>query len=311
MPAQAPARAKISKTLVHGLVSIEASFYAGAEDSAFQREEYAPDGRKVGRTFTIATDETALKDVENTVKVALDAALKDDRITQAQYDRATGGRFSFVEKIDYGTIIKAVDTEAGLVAVTDAELAGLDLGFTDGETKNAKIVKFLPLSILGTGSYVPESIMQVRPKKEKGRVNAGYEKAFALLMKGMRSRAVFALVEYVAYNKVKYGALMSTGRMWDLKYDDEVREDLPLPSFDDLDPDEIGMMCNLIDTATEREPLLLEDVATHLAWEFVEAKIEAGDVFVPRQSTTDGGAKATDLLSALTASVEAARNKED
>lgn len=301
MPAAVPGRATMSKSLVHGMVTIPSSFFAGAEDSAFQREEYAPDGRKVGRANVIKTDEGVQKDVTNTVRLSLTAALKDERITPEQFERAS--KFDLVETIGYGEIVRCVTTEQGLVRVDDDELQTLELG---RDKDVAKIVCFMPLSILGTGSYVPESIMQVRPRKEKGKSNTGYDKAFAVLLKGMRSRAVFALVEIVAHGKVKYGALMATGRLWLLKYDDEVREDLPLPAFDDVTDDEVRMMGTLIDTATENSPRVLEDVATTLAWNLVERKLAEGDVFLQVEGAPQAPAT-QDIMASLQASVEAAK----
>lgn len=290
------------------MVTIPVSLYAGAEESAFEREEYSPDGRKVGRTFTVKVDEGIQKDVDNTIKVALDAALKDGRITEVQYERAS--KFSHVEKIGYGEIVKCVNTASGLVAVPDADLVFEFDGFDSDEdrAKLARILEFVPLHFLGTGSYVPESIMQARPKREKGKVNSGYERAFATLLKGMRNRAVFALVQFVDHNKLKYGALMSTGRMWVLKYDEEVREDLPLPDMDNLDPDQVRMMGTLIDTVTVTEPRLLEDAATTLAWEYVESKITDGELFKPADVSAAPANAAGDLMESLKASVEAVKN---
>lgn len=308
MPAPAPARATLSKSITRGIFTVPASFYAGAEESAFSRHEYAPDGREVGRVNAIKTEEPLLNDAKNTLRVALNAALDGKYITQEQFDRVS--KFTPVETIDFGEIIKAVDTEAGLVAVSDSDLASLDLGIPDSEQANARIVCFQPLSILGTGSYVPENIMQVRPKREKGKVNSSHEKAFATLLKAMRNKAVFALLQWTDRNKVKNGALMGNGRLWVLKYDEEVREDLPLPKVD-VDPAEVKMMGDLIEASLEQQPRTLADLATALAWEFVNAKIADGKVMVPREGVTPEAAQvqATSLMETLKASVEAARSE--
>lgn len=194
MPADAPRRATSSATLTHGVaLNIPVQFFAGAEqrsDRFVKRSEYTRDGRSVGRAPIVRETEPP-------------------------------------ELADSAEIVRCVETEYGLVELTDDEIKEA-MALPEEE---AEIITFLPLHVMGSGRYMPESLMQVRPAKGKkrGTYNPAAAKAFTALMKAMRQSQLFALVQLNLRGLPAYGALLPTGRLYRLLFDDEVRADLPLP----------------------------------------------------------------------------------
>lgn len=200
-------------------------------------------------------------------------------------DKVTG------QEIENSAIVKCLETEKGLVELTPDEIEAV-LQPTNGV---AEIEAFLPLHFLGAGSYIPTGLAQIRPDK-------GGEQSFSLLMAGMKREQVFGLVRVTARNKVRYSALLPTGRLYPLLFDDEVREELPMPTADH-DEGELEMAIRLIQSKTEASPLTLADPSKRLITEYALKKAGANGQAVEIEPAKPKGTN--DLMAALKASLEA------
>ena len=271
--APAPSRATASGTLAWGLVVIPIQFFAGIEDQAVARTEWvqtAPDEfAKVGRVPAIKNEDG-----------------------------------SYGSQIAYSDIIKRYESENGtLVDLSDDEIAEcLDL-----PSGLAEIVAFQPVTLLNAGTYLPDSVMQVRGTR-KGQ-QAQY--ALDLLFKSMRKRSVFALVRYVMRGTLHYGALMANGRFLTLRFDNEVRSALPLPTFENSEA-ELSQAVALIDSRTVAERIELTNNASERVREYAEAKAASmtasnTQTLVSHPVHATPARAVSTLLETLEASMEAAR----
>lgn len=305
-----------------GLTSIPLSVYSGVDkDTGIKRSEYDADGNKVGRVAIAFLDGFPPDDqhpadfLEGMRKELVDAVIEDDdaeedddipltRISQATIEGLANTRFYTSRDV-----LSCVDTEAGLVSISDAEVETLNP--YAGQDKTAEILCFQPHSVMASGAYLPIGVNQVRPaKKKNGRVSVpdvGAERAFAILLKAMRKHGVFALLRVVSRNKPSYAALLPTGRMYNLAFDDMVREDLPLAK-PDLDPNQVRVAETLVETMIEATPRVLEDELSPLVSDFIDQKANEGKVVKAAAAVAPANpAAAGDLMAQLQASVEAAK----
>jgi len=252
MRAEAPKRASSSATLTLGPLTIPVSFYTGTEDrnSRFvKRSEYTRDGEPVGRVPCIRGSEPP-------------------------------------EVLSNEDVVRCVETEHGLVELTDDEVKEV----MNLPEKQASVKTFLPLHTMGAGRYMPEQLIQVRPAKgkQRGTYDPAAAKAFTTLMKAMRQEQVFALVELNLRGQPAYGALLPTGRMYRLLFDDEVREDLPMPDAD-VSMEDVDMIRQIMDISPE--PPELANEYRHLLLTYVEKKAKEGKTVdkqeEPEQSVDD------------------------
>lgn len=301
MPAPAPNRATTNLTLSAGLLSIPLSVYAGVEkDTGIKRAEYDRDGNKVGRVSIAMLQDLGDTHVANHLE-----SLRKKAVTEAAPD------FEHVRFYTSHDVLHCVDMGDGLVELTDAEVQTCNP--YAGQDKTAQVLCFQPHSVLASGAYLPIGVSQVRPQKSKnGRVsqpNPAAERAFAILLKAMRKHGVFALLRIISGNQPTYGALLPTGRLYNLAFDEQIREDLPLGK-PDLDPTQVRMAETLVESMIEEQPRVLENEITPKVVEYLDKKLAEGKVVkltatAPASTTAGVG----DLMAQLTASVEAAKAK--
>lgn len=251
MPAEAPKRSSGSATLSYGPLTIPIQLFSGVEDihSRFvKRSEYTRDGEPVGRAPIIQGSEPP----------------------------------QLVE----GDVLRCVETEHGLVELTNEEIDSV-LNLPE---KQAEIVTFIPLHVMGAGYYMPETLMQVRPAKgkQRGTYDPAAAKAFTTLMKAMRQEQVFALTKLNLRGRPAYGALLPTGRLYRLLFDDEVREDLPLPDFE-VSASDVALVREIIEVSSK--PPTLSNEHRHLILGYVEKKGKEGQTIdqepVPVEASDD------------------------
>lgn len=271
MSAPAPSRSSGSITLSCALLSIPLSVYTGTEDDGIVRSEYVKDGDeylKVGRLSVVKDTTTA---------------------------------------VSYDDIVKMYETELGLVPLSDAEIADA-VGLSNGR---AEIVAFHPLALLNAGAYMPAGVMQVRPaRRGSGRSRTpdeGAEKAFALLLRAMRIEGTFALVRLCLRGKESYAALTANGRLLTLRFDSEVREDLPLAQ-PDLTDEEITMGRMLVASMLTSDRTELVNVSAERVRAYAKTKASG---LCPEPVTRDTSGTVSDLMASLTASIEAARSARE
>lgn len=210
-----------------------------------------------------------------------------DKVGRLTVNKETG------EEVAYRDIVKMVETTEGLVALSDEEVANL-LGVPNG---TFDVTATVPLSTLFQGRYVPQSVLQVRPDKAAA-------KAFDLLLKGLAKTQTFALVSYCLRGTPRVGALLPTGRLYVLHYDDEVREDREVPAPKDAPSDaEVDLMCRLIDANTQTAPEVPAAFQAEVR-AYCEDKAAGGDVVAALEVEPAG--TVDDLMATLSASLGAA-----
>ena len=261
MQAPAPTRATASATLSYGgLLSIPIQLFASVEDRSrrfLKRSEYTRDGRPVGRV--------------NVIRDTDPPEIVDERP------------------------LRCIETEHGLVELTDGEIKEC----FDLPEKEARVLTFLPLHVMGSGRYMPETMLQVRPAKgkQKGTFDPAAAKIFTTLMKAMRQEQVFALVELSLSGQPSYGALLPTGRLYRLLFDDEVREDLPMPDFD-VNLEDVERIRSIMEVSPT--PPALTNEHRQLLVAYVEKKATEGKTIDKQEIVAD----VDDLLGALREAVQ-------
>lgn len=237
--AGAPTRATGTLTLGFGTTAIPCAVYAGTEDGGVKRGEYT----EVDGEF---------------VKVGRQSVIKD-----------TG------TPVERDAIVKMVESSRGLVALDDAEIAAA-IGCENGY---CEVLRFLPLSVMNTGTYIVDSLYQLRPQEaqsRRGRTTTRRsettDRAFALLIKAMRLEGVFALVKVALRGKPRYAAFMPDGRLYTLRFTSEVRLPRPLPSTSDLAAEDVMLARMVVAAKTSTEVPVLNDDATEAVNVYVEAK---------------------------------------
>lgn len=189
------------------------------------------------------------------------------------------------EVIDGDQVFRGVEREDGtVVEVTNDEMKAM----LPMENGTAQVVCFVRQSSLFAGKYVLGDLDQVRPGK-------GAAKPFALLMAAMRKTQSFAVIKLAVRNKAKYAALLPNGDMYTLKFDDDVRERLPLPEVD-IQSAEVEMGVEIVKRGlSDERPELVNDEDRALR-DLIAGK-EAGEPVAGAESTPQGD----DLMAALQA----------
>lgn len=206
------------------------------------------------------------------------------------------GTYDLSAALTTDDIVKRYQCDDGtLVDLSDDDIAfaaGLD---NDGI---AEVVCAHPVAALG--SYHVEKVDQVRGGGKRG---VG-EKPFDLLLKALKAEKAFALVRYASKGSVRYAALTATGEWLRLHYTEEIRESLPLPTFDQ-NKSTIALARDLVKGSVEADAHDLADETSALARTYAEAKAKDGEK-APRPVKPDTEKQAVDLMATLQASVEKA-----
>ena len=258
MAAPAPTRSSGSAMLSFGPLTIPVQLFTSVEDTStrfVKRSEYTRKGEPVGRAPIIKGTEPP-------------------------------------ELVDKEQVVRCVETEHGLVELTDEEVKTV-LGVPE---KQAEITTFLPLHVMGAGRYMPETLMQVRPAKgkQRGTFDPAAAKAFTTLLKAMRQEQVFALVKLNLRGHPAYGALLPTGRLYRLLFDDEVREDVTFPDVA-VSVDDVNMIRKMMDVSAKPPELTNEYRSRLLA--YVEKKAQDGHLLQEEPAPDEG--EVDDLLAQL------------
>lgn len=265
MHAPAPNRAILTTTIALGAIVIPVQIFSANDEGAkIKRSEYTNDGEKVGRV----------------------SAVKDDN-------------GDLVRLVEAHEVKKAFQSDHGLVDLSDDEIqAVLQSGTGVSET-----ISFLPVSLLHDGTYQLDRMYQVRPAKlKRGKLKVDdpkTNKVFALMAQALREEAVFALVEMTLGGTPHYAAIMATDDdmiMATLRYDEEIREPLPMPQFD-FSPEELAMAKTLIQFAKSDEPPTLTNVAAEKIREYANVKAQTGEIVTVREVSAEGDTH--DLLATL------------
>lgn len=263
MPAPAPTRSSGSAMLSFGPLTIPVQLFTSVEDTStrfIKRSEYTRKGEPVGRAPIIKGTEPP-------------------------------------ELVDKEQVARCVETEHGLVELTDQEIKDV----LDLPEKQAEIKTFLPLHVMGAGRYMPETLMQVRPAKgkQRGTFDPAAAKAFSTLLRAMRQEQVFALIELNLRGHPAYGALLPTGRLYRLLFDDEVREDVTFPDIE-VSSDDVNMIRQMMEVSAKPPELTNEYRPLLLA--YVQRKAEDSDLL--QEHSEPDEEQVDDLLGKLRKSME-------
>ncbi|MCO6009492.1 Ku protein [Actinoallomurus purpureus] len=241
-----------------------------------------------------------------TIPVKLYSATEQRDVAFHQVHRTDGGRIRFKrvctkdgEEVPYSDIAKGYELPSGeTVVLTDEDFAELPLS----TSRRIDVLQFTPLEqvdpiFFNKTYYLEPDAQGVKPYvllrdalEDSGKV--------AVVKVALRQR------ESLATLRVRDGVFVLETMLWP----DEVREtDFPFLEEDvDVRSQELQMASSLIDTMTsDFDPAEYKDAYREALQAVIEAKIEGREVVVPE--TEEAAPAAADLLSALRASVEAAK----
>jgi DNA end-binding protein Ku len=241
------------------------------------------------------------------IPVKLYSATEERDVSFHQVHREDGGRIRYKrvcqidgEEVQYSDIAKGYELSSGeVVVLTDDDFSDLPLS----TSRTIDVLEFVPLEqvdpIYFSKSYYLEP-------------DGTGAKPYVLLREALEGSGRVALVkvalrqrEPLATVRVRDGVFVLEMMLWP----DEVRE----ASFGFLDedidvrPQELQMAQSLIDTLSgDFQPEQYSDNYREALQALIDAKVQGKEVVQPEQPAADTG-KVVDLMAALRASVEAAR----
>jgi DNA end-binding protein Ku len=241
-----------------------------------------------------------------TIPVKLYSATEQRDVAFHQVHREDGGRIKFKrvctkdgEEVPYSDIAKGYELPGGeMVVLTDEDFANVPLS----TSRRIDVLMFAPMEqvdpIYFNKSYYLEP-------------EAQGTKPYVLLRDALESSGKVAIVkvalrqrESLATLRVRDGVFVLETMMWP----DEVRETefTFLDEDVDLRPQELQMASSLIDSMEgDFDPSEYTDAYREAIQEIIDAKVEGKEIVA--QEPTEEAPAASDLLSALRASVEAAK----
>jgi DNA end-binding protein Ku len=241
-----------------------------------------------------------------TIPVKLYSATEQRDVAFHQVHRKDGGRIRFKrvctkdgEEVPYSDIAKGYELPGGeMVVLTDEDFANVPLS----TSRRIDVLMFAPMEqvdpIYFNKSYYLEP-------------EAQGTKPYVLLRDALESSGKVAIVkvalrqrESLATLRVRDGVFVLETMMWP----DEVRETefTFLDEDVDLRPQELQMASSLIDSMEgDFDPTEYKDAYREAIQEIIDAKVEGKEIVA--QAPEEEAPAASDLLSALRASVEAAK----
>jgi non-homologous end joining protein Ku len=198
-----------------------------------------------------------------------------------------------VEQGDVGRYAQAFNGE--WVLLTDDEIAECT-----SPRGIAQIVSFVPVK--NVGQYLSEGQAQVRPKREKGKVNVAADRAFALLTAAMKANKVVALVKVAMRGPARYALLDERGTFTLIYTADAIRQPAEGPAEYKFDKAELALAASLIEAVGVDTPVLTDDTAP-VVQEFVNAKSSGKPAPIMPEPVATG----PDLMAALQASITEAK----
>lgn len=241
-----------------------------------------------------------------TIPVKLYSATEQRDVAFHQVHREDGGRIKFKrvctkdgEEVPYSDIAKGYELPGGeMVVLTDEDFANVPLS----TSRRIDVLMFAPMEqvdpIYFNKSYYLEP-------------EAQGTKPYVLLRDALESSGKVAIVkvalrqrESLATLRVRDGVFVLETMMWP----DEVREtEFKFLDEDvDLRPQELQMASSLIDSMEgDFDPTEYTDAYREAIQEIIDAKVEGKEIVA--QEPSEEAPAASDLLSALRASVEAAK----
>jgi DNA end-binding protein Ku len=245
-----------------------------------------------------------------TIPVKLYSATEERDVQFNQVHRDDGGRIRYKriceldnKEVQYAEIAKGYQMPGGeVVVLTDDDFKDLPLT----TSRAIDVLEFVPLEQVDPIHFAKSYYLE----PEKSGV-----KPYVLLREALEQSGRVALVkvalrqrEQLATLRVKDGVFVLETMLWP----DEIRT----PDFGFLDddvsvrPQEVSMAGALIDSlSADFDPSQYTDAYREALTEMIEAKVAGREVVQPADAPAESGA-VVDLMSALRASVEAAKAKK-
>lgn len=227
---------------------------------------------------------------------------EDHPVGYENVDKVTG------EIVGRDEIVKKVATEYGFVFVEDSEVERL----FDLSPNTAKVKAFQDRSLWESGHYVPKRsfAVEVQPTKtgKKKVPNRDAEKVLQLILEVMAERNAIAVLELTTRGIPKPAVLLSDGTLWEVHWDEEIREERPKPERAEMPEPFYEQVRTLVQSLWHEDPVGLSDTRTTLIQSYADEKARAGDFAKPVEiEPVVEAAGSDDLMAMLMASVEAAK----
>jgi DNA end-binding protein Ku len=242
------------------------------------------------------------------VPVRVYAATASHDIQFHQVHEPDGGRIRYKRfcevcgaEVAHPDIVKGYETEDGeLVTLDDADMAGLPAS----TGREIEVVEFVPAEqvdplLLDRSYYLEPDSRAIKP--------------YALLREALRQADRMAVAKVALRHRETLALLRVRGQVIVLQtmlWPDEVRE----PDFEtlrdevELRPQELQMAASLVGTmGADFDPTQFDDAYKKAVEDLIEYKRQHGGARPAPAAAETGGAKVTDLLTALQRSVEDAR----
>jgi len=202
------------------------------------------------------------------------------------------------EIIDSSRVVRMAEASNGtFVVLTDDEQAACT-----GVRNVAEVVTFIDNRDIF--NYMPNKLMQVRPKRDKGIPNPAGAKAFSLLISAMASQSVTALVKVALRGPAQYALLTATGDLLFVHSSDGVRKPLAM-GLTAVTPQEQDMARNLISAIGIAQAPHIPDVTAQAIGQYVDQKAGGN---TPAMQAAPPATNGTDLMDELMKSIEAKKN---
>lgn len=208
------------------------------------------------------------------------------------------GRVS-IDKVD-GTVIdradiekKAEATNGVWVTLDDDEIAAVttDRGL-------ATVEAFIPTSKVG--EYLTDGLLQVRPRRVKGKVDPGGNRSLTLLFAAMKREKVQALINVALRGPARYALLNAEGDLRFIVTADCIRQPLDLPDGN-VTMDEVTMATQFIRAMGKSTPVLVDSTARQIQ-AYVDSKAEGRPVIVADTPVESGADLIQQMMDSIAAS---------
>ena len=246
------------------------------------------------------------------VPIKLYSATTSHDVKFHQVHATDGGRIKYKrvctvdgEEVEYADIVKGYETDDGeLITLTDEDLDSLPMA----AGHEIDVIEFVPTDQIDPMLFEKSYYLEPEAKAAK---------PYALLREALVQTDRMAVVRFALRQRESIAVLRVRGKVIVLQtmlWPDEVRE----PDFDVLDadvelrPQEQTMAASLVESlGADFDPSQFQDDYRDAVEAMIDRKRTTGETRPApvEQKDDDGGDSMTDLLSALQASVEAARAK--
>jgi DNA end-binding protein Ku len=246
------------------------------------------------------------------VPIKLYSATTNHDVRFHQVHGADGGRIRYKrtctvcgEVVEYADIVKGYETEDGeLITLDESDLDSLP----QAAGHEIDVVEFVPADQIDPMLFDKAYYLEPEAKAAK---------PYALLREALKETDRMAVVRFALRQRESLALLRVRDKtivLQTMLWADEIRE----PAFDildqdvDLKPQELKMASSLVESmGADFDPADFHDEYRDAVLELIESKKEHGDARPApvEEKKEDEGDSMTDLLSALQASVEAAKGR--